>query len=111
MATQLVTASPSLIQARISELEDLLNEEKALLALAQRPVEPVEKDAVIRFRKYDQQYSFAAIAAGKNTFGHKLWYITQDGSRTSRQGHAPKLWMDLLQWIGQRNWDTIEVLQ
>jgi hypothetical protein len=31
-------------------------------------------------------------------------------SRSSRQGHAPTTWDELLDWIGKRNWDSIEVL-
>ena len=42
--------------------------------------------------------------------GEAVWYITQDGSRSSRQGHAPKTWDGLLDWIGERHWDSIEVL-
>ncbi|ATN88142.1 hypothetical protein SEA_CINDARADIX_69 [Mycobacterium phage Cindaradix] len=103
MAVALVDEAVNGLNARIEELEREL-----ALAKAVReefvPVEPVEDGAVIRFVKYNLSYTFAAI----KVMGR--WYITQDGSRSSRQGHAPKAWDELLDWIGQRNWHRIEVL-
>lgn len=67
-------------------------------------LEPKEQGSVIRFAKFNQEYQFAAIKIGDG------WYVTQDGSRSSRQGYSPKAWSELLTWIGDRNWETIEVL-
>ncbi|QBP31457.1 hypothetical protein KIY76_gp72 [Mycobacterium phage Miramae] len=103
MAVTLVDEDVRGLNARIEELE-------AELALARAvreqyiPVEPAEDGAVIRFVKYNLTYTFAAI----RVLGR--WYITQDGSRSARQGHAPKAWDELLAWIGERNWHRIEVL-
>ncbi|AOT24727.1 hypothetical protein PBI_STASIA_71 [Mycobacterium phage Stasia] len=103
MAVALVDEAVQGLNARIEELE-------AELALAKAvreefvPVEPTEDGSVVRFVKYNLSYTFAAI----KVLGR--WYITQDGSRSARQGHAPKAWDELLAWIGQRNWHRIEVL-
>jgi len=69
------------------------------------PEEPAETGSVIRFRKYRGAYTFAAlkVPAGR-------WFLTQDGSRTPRQGYAPKDWGQLLTFIGEHNWGSIEVL-
>ncbi|AHG24117.1 hypothetical protein PBI_NYXIS_72 [Mycobacterium phage Nyxis] len=103
MAVALVDEAVNGLNARIEELEREL-----ALAKAVReefiPVEPAEDGAVIRFVKYNLSYTFAAI----RVLGR--WYITQDGTRSPRQGHAPKAWDELLAWIGERNWHRIEVL-
>jgi hypothetical protein len=104
MATTLVDEDVQSLNARIEEL-------RAELALAEvarasyMPEEPTEVGSVVRFSKYNFGYTFAAIKVPNG-----LWYITQDGRRTSRQGHAPKTWGELLTWIGERNWHRIEVL-
>lgn len=97
---------------RIRELERQLEAERDALEPAV-PVEPTEENAVIRFSKYGNTYSFAAIKVAQSpdgVHGPCKWFITQDGSRSSRQGHAPKAWGELLSWIGERNWGRIEVL-
>ncbi|AGK88003.1 hypothetical protein M041_gp16 [Mycobacterium phage Severus] len=110
MATKLLEQNPntSVIarkEAWINTLEVHLEKARQQLAeLTSELPEPAEEGTVIRFRKYNQIYTFAAIKVGGS------WFITQDGSRTSRQGHAPKSWSQLLAWIGERNWNTIEVL-
>ena len=112
MATNLMSANSihaSLLKARISELEAQLNDAKSDLADA-RPKEPVNNHSVIRFTKYDQKYTFAAIRAYTDGLHRGVWFITQDGSRTSRQGHSPKTWDELLTFIGERNWNRVEVL-
>lgn len=81
-----------------------LLDELALLDTITPLPEPVEQGSVIRFRKYDQKYSFAAIKIDYH------WYVTQDGSRSARQGRPPMLWSELLDWIGERNYSTVEVL-
>ncbi|QSM01170.1 hypothetical protein SEA_NANOSMITE_146 [Mycobacterium phage Nanosmite] len=109
MATTLVPTGidRSLVQARIAELEAELAKEKQLLL---EPQEPEENHAVIRFVKYNSRYTFAAIRAYTDASGQGVWFITQDGSRTARQGHPPKRWNELLNFIGERNWKRIEVL-
>lgn len=110
MATKLIQGNAGLVELRIEELERQLEEERRELAQLQRPAEPAGDNRVIRFAKYGNTYSFAAIKVGSGLGQPALWYVTQDGSRTSRQGHAPKTWDALLDWIGARNWDKIEVL-
>lgn len=109
MATNLIESTSVDALQRIAELEDELAAAKKLLE--QRPAEPSGTATVVRFRKYGQAYSFAAIRIG-NTIGSRvgIWYVTQDGTRTSRQGIGPKSWDELLDWIGDRNVSTIEVL-
>jgi hypothetical protein len=72
------------------------------------PAEPLEANAVIRFRKYGGTYSFAAI---KGSVDSSLWFV---------QGHPPLTWDELLYWpltwdellywIGPHNWHQIEVM-
>lgn len=119
MATKLMKVDAELTRLRIEELERQLAAEHEVLDNA-KPSEPSGENRVIRFAKYGNTYCFAAIkitqtaVVGDTTAGRVVttarWYITQDGSRTSRQGHAPKSWDALLQWIGERNWTQIEVL-
>lgn len=87
----------------IAKAEDALEQARAALA-SFTPDEPLGQAAVVRFKKFRHAYSYAAIRVGDH------WYVTQDGTRTSRQGVAPLAWDDLLEWIGDRNWDSIEVL-
>ncbi|AFU20696.1 hypothetical protein SEA_CHUPACABRA_70 [Mycobacterium phage Chupacabra] len=104
MATALIdTAEAARTKRWIDLLERKLQDAQEKLSTL-TPVEPAEEGSVVRFRKYNQIYTFAAIKVGDR------WFITQDGSRTSRQGHAPKTWAQLLEWIGERNWTTVEVL-
>lgn len=104
MSTLLVDQSRAEIQGRLAEVRAEAAELESLLADS-RPQEPEAEGSVIRFRKYNGCYSFAAIRTPNGS-----WYITQNGSRSPRQGHAPKGWDALLDWIGVRNWDAIEVL-
>ncbi|QKO02469.1 hypothetical protein KIV64_gp19 [Mycobacterium phage DroogsArmy] len=111
MATKLVhaeTVDTVLLDGWIATLEQSLKEARERQAEAKRPLEPAGKDVVIRFRKYDRRYSFAALKVVG--IGYPKWFLTQDGTRSSRQGKAPMVWSDLLDFIGERNWDTIEVL-
>jgi len=104
MATALVDETVQSLNVRIEELEA----ELALAKVAREsftPEEPAEEGSVIRFQKYNYGYTFAAIKVPNG-----LWYLTQDGSRSARQGHAPKTWAELLAFIGPRNWHRIEVL-
>jgi hypothetical protein len=115
MAVKALEVSRDLVAARIAELEEQLAKEKQILAAA-RPVEPEFTASVVRFQKFD--YSWAAIKVGGSIAEYirtgradaGRWYVTQDGSRSARQGIPPKTWSELLEWIGERNWDTIEVL-
>lgn len=109
MATTLLPAGQDRMSAklRIRELEEQLAQERALLA---DPVEPVGMHSVIRFVKYNQKYTFAAIKAYTDGTGQGVWFITQDGSRSSRQGHPQRNWDGMLSFIGERNWANIEVL-
>ena len=102
MATSLSTINRGNAQARIESLKVALAEAEFDLASAQ-PDEP-NRDAVIRFYKYNATYPFAAVCAGGE------WYVTQNGKRSASQGYPPRKWADLVEWIGQRNWDSIEVL-
>ncbi|AGK87552.1 hypothetical protein M045_gp73 [Mycobacterium phage HINdeR] len=111
MATKLMSEPTGLMKTAeqqerwIELLERRLDVAKAKLAeITSGPAEPVEDFTVVRFRKYNQMYTFAAMKVGRR------WFLTQDGSRTSKQGKAPMVWSDLLDFIGERNWDTIEVL-
>lgn len=106
MATSLVTVSKDLVEARIAELQAQLEEEQEKL-IELRPTEPEGDFAVIRFTKFG--YTWAAIKTRTIT-GRYLWYVTQDGSRSARQGVTPKTWDDLIDWISDRNWEFIEVL-
>lgn len=104
MASTILDADYGIAASRVSALEQALVAARAEME-ALVPSEPEAIGSVVRFRKYNFGYTFAAIKTP-----NELWYITQDGTRTSRQGHAPKSWDDLLAWIGQRNWHRIEVL-
>lgn len=102
-----IRAELELARSHVAELESLLTESL--------PLEPAN-GSVIRFAKYHGVYQFAAIrvdrVVGDLTGGATMayWYVTQDGSRSSRQGRPPMQWDALLDWIGERNWDSIEVL-
>lgn len=74
------------------------------------PDEPAGADAVVRFRKYNGRYSYAAIKTVEGPLEQARWFVTQDGTRSARQGIPPKTWPELLEWIGERNWDAIRVL-
>jgi hypothetical protein len=105
MAVNLVESNSVEALERIAKLEDELAAAKALLEA--RPQEPTAEGSVIRFRKFGQSYTFAAVKVGVYA---PTWYVTQDGGRTARQGVPPKTWDSLLDWIGERNFATIEVL-
>jgi hypothetical protein len=109
MATNLLERNNVTALERIVKLEDELAAAKKLLE--QRPAEPSGMGTVVRFKKFGQAYSFAAIRVADGIVTHNgYWYVTQDGTRTSRQGIPPKTWDGLLDWIGERNFGTIEVL-
>jgi hypothetical protein len=110
MATKLVQIDNELTELRIEVLKNELEEAQALLLSQRVPEEPAGESRVIRFSKYGNTYCFAAIKVSQGNFASARWYVTQDGSRSSRQGHPAKTWGELLSWIGERNWDKIEVL-
>jgi len=64
--------------------------------------------SVIRFRKYGGACNFVAIKIASGIGA--LWYVTVDGSRSSRQGIPPEDWQELTDWIDEHNWDRIEVI-
>jgi hypothetical protein len=101
MATSLLADRQAQKQA-IALAEAALEKAKAALADL-TPDEPLGTGAVIRFKKYRHAYSYAAIRATDH------WYLTQDGTRPGSR-KAPKTWDELLEWIGESNWNTIEVL-
>lgn len=82
------------------------------------PIEPVDDGAVIRFTKYHGGYKYAAIRVDRvisdgcpdDSWVVGCWYITQSGQRYGRQNPAPMAWSDLLTWIQEANWGSIEVL-
>lgn len=67
------------------------------------PEEPLGQGTVVRFKKYNRRYTYAAIRVGSE------WYLSQNPTRPQDR-KAPKYWSELLEFIGDRNWDTIEVL-
>lgn len=96
MALNLVEASNAAREVAIAGLMDM-----NLLGI---PAEPAADGTVIRFAKYNRSYWFAALrASGK-------WFVTHSSVSTHKNQHAPRTWPELLQWIGERNWDGIEVL-
>lgn len=93
-----VVARKTLAQ-QVADLEAQLAEARRELADAKPPL-PKFDGAVIKFDKFD--YAWAAIKVkGK-------WYVTQDGSRTARQGIAPMTDDAFLAWVYESNWDSIE---
>jgi hypothetical protein len=109
MAVHLVNGTATAARQRIAELETQLEAEKAILEMEATPAEPLEANAVIRFRKYRGTYSFAAIKGGSGD-SRNLWFATQDASRSTRPGQPPRTWGQLLYWIGSHNWHQIEVM-
>ena len=115
MATTLVAENAAVVKLRIEELEQQLRAQQELLANA-TPREPIGDGTVVRFTNWEG-YEYAAIRVPQRgvtsspfaATAHR-WYVTQDGSRSSRQGVPPKNWVELLNWIGAKNWHTIEVL-
>lgn len=107
MATKLTTQRKAVkeaaddIAARIAALQAQQAEAVSLLATL-RPDQPSGLGTVVRFKKWGD-YTYAAIRAGNS------WYITQDPTRVSSRVGA-KSWDGLLEWMTDRNWDTIEVL-
>lgn len=90
------------VKARIAELtEELLAAQNRLLALT--PDEPAGQGTVVRFLKYNQHYTYAALRVGDE------WYLTQNPTR-AQDRRAPKTWAELLEFVGERNWDSIAVL-
>lgn len=110
MATSLVSVNRDHVKARIEHLQAELAAELELLSES-KPVEPTDNEAMIRFKKFG--YSWGAIRVFTDpTLGAPSvrWFITQDGSRSARQGIPAKTWVDLLEWMSERNWDTIKVM-
>lgn len=79
-------------------------------SLVARPVEPTGEGAVVRWEKAwssdsPEGYQYAAIHDGDGT-----WYTTQDPRRTGKNKILPSTWDELLAVIGERNWNTLELL-
>lgn len=89
-------------QAKLAEFVSNIDDLKAVLAMT-KPNEPAGLGTVVRFRKYDRRYTYAAIKVGLE------WYLTQNPARPQDR-KEPKKWSSLLDFVGERNWDTIEVL-
>jgi hypothetical protein len=101
MATSL-TADRKVLKAQAAELARQLAEvQKGLENLV--PDEPAGAGAVIRFKKFRQAYTYAALRVGEQ------WYLTQNPARPQDR-KLPMYWEELVSWIGESNWDTIEVL-
>ena len=101
MATKLIDTHHEAKLRRLAELNAELAELEADLIFT--PEEPASLDTVVRFRKFDRQYTYAAIKVGYE------WYLTQNPERPQDR-RPPKTWSELLTFIGERNFDTIEVL-
>lgn len=100
MGVSLLGTTRAEAEAKVASLTHQLDEAVATLeGLA--PVEP-PPGSVIRFRKFG--YTWAAISIMGD------WYVTQDGSRTERQGVPVRSWAQFLVWVYKENWGTIEVL-
>ena len=83
--------------------------ELAAVAASLTPVEPDEEGTVVRFTKWDG-YHYAAIRGKSNQSGDGIWYFTQDPTRTGGNKMNPGTWRLVLETVGIRNWDTLEVL-
>jgi hypothetical protein len=105
MAKKLLSARRAELYAELEKAERIvaayeLELSDTKLYIADEP----NHGSVIRFVKYAGGYTFAAL----NIEG--CWFVTQDGSRSGKQGFPPMDWDTLLEWIGSRNLDTIELL-
>jgi hypothetical protein len=105
VATKLVSTQHAEAQAKLAELKAQLDKVQESLA-GYTPVEPIEYGTVVRFRKY-QSYTYAAIKVP--AVGGTVWYLTQNPTRPQDR-KSPKTWSELLDFIGERNYHTIEVL-
>lgn len=83
--------------------------ELASVAASLTPSEPDGVGTVVRFTKWDG-YHYAAIRGKDDAFGKGVWYFTQDPTRSGGNKMLPKNWVGLLDTVGERNWDTLEVL-
>lgn len=101
MATS-ITPSRTALKVQAEALQRQLAEIQAGLA-SLVPDEPAGQGTVVRFRKYNRRYTYAAIRVLSE------WYLTQNPTRPQDR-KAPKTWAELLDFVGERNWDTIEVL-
>ncbi|UJD21178.1 hypothetical protein SEA_SORORFAGO_81 [Mycobacterium phage SororFago] len=64
-----------------------------------RPAEPAVDGSVIKFMNFDN-YPHAAIRVDG------IWFLTQ--GKLAR--NSPKTWEELLDWIWEECWDTLELL-
>ncbi|ALA07894.1 hypothetical protein SEA_FAYELY_81 [Mycobacterium phage Fayely] len=70
--------------------------------ITSRPAEPAVDGSVVRFSREDWgDYLYAAIRVGG------YWYVTQ--SKLSR--HSEKDWEHFLDWLGEENWSTLELME
>jgi hypothetical protein len=81
---------------------------KVAKSLVTKPIEPVDPGAVVRWTKWDG-YTYASIRGEDNPQG-AYWYTTQDPRRSGGNKIIPLLWDELLDRIGQQNWNTLELL-
>jgi hypothetical protein len=88
-----------------------MKEKAVAQSLVAKPQEPTQEGAVVRWEKSwsdgdgNDGYQYAAIHDGDGT-----WYTTQDPRRTGKNKILPSTWDELLEKIGQHNWDTLELL-
>lgn len=78
------------------------------VALVSKPIEPLHDGSmtppVVRFTKWEG-YTYAAIRTPD-----ERWFVTQDPDRYGNQRIFPMRWEELLDWLGERNWSTLELL-
>ncbi|QBP31097.1 hypothetical protein SEA_REFUGE_79 [Mycobacterium phage Refuge] len=68
--------------------------------LTGKPAEPSEDGSVVRFRKWDSAYSYAAIRIDG------YWFLTQ--GKMARV--SPRRWDEFLDWVGEEGWPSLELL-
>lgn len=81
-------------------------------SLMAKPVEPNFDGAVVRWSKWGAgtadarvDYTYASIRTPDG-----VWYTTQDPRRTGGNKILPLFWEELLAKIGEKNWNTLELL-
>jgi hypothetical protein len=85
-------------------------------SLVAKPIEPAGPNVVVRWSKWgtgdESGYAYASIKGGDDSDnpGGALWYTTQDPRRKGGNKILPGTWDELLASIGERNWNTLELL-
>ncbi|DAZ90319.1 hypothetical protein [Mycobacteroides abscessus] len=92
---------------KLDSLRQKVRRYESLLAkLPEMPKEPFGTFTVVRFKKIrerdGQSLTYAAIRNGDQ------WTLTQHPSSNYPQN--PRRWADLMNWIGQDQWHTVEVM-